>query len=254
MASISYINGRKKYQRPQAMLWANNPGYTSGGLYIPNGHEIGRALIDPEDQDQINEFMVLSDDNRSPLQFETLRIEKRERMINGRMRSYHISDKLTLSTSWDMLPSRSFSSFPGFNDSGKADNLVKTVDHDNNPATPDKLLVREIDHDNNPLTPNKVLEQYSGSPYYKDQQYTSDGGAGGVELLEWYSTHQDSFWVYLSYDKYTNFSEEDENKYSRLGQYNEIMEMYITNFSYSVEKRGGLTHDLWNISVSLEEV
>jgi hypothetical protein len=153
-----------------------------------------------------------------------------------------------------MLPSRSFSSFPGFNDSGKADNLVKTVDHDNNPATPDKFLVREIDHDNNPLTPNKVLEQYSGSPYYKDQQYTSDGGAGGVELLEWYSTHQDSFWVYLSYDKYTNFSEEDENKYSRLGQYNEIMEMYITNFSYSVEKRGGLTHDLWNISVSLEEV
>ena len=86
------------------------------------------------------------------------------------------------------------------------------------------------------------------------EQFTSDGGAGGVELLEWYSTHQDSFWVYLSYDKYTNFIEEDENKYDRLGQYNEVIEMFISNFSYSVEKRGGLSHDLWNISVSLEEV
>jgi hypothetical protein len=252
MASISYINGRKKYQRPQAMLWANNPGINSGGVYIPNGYEVGQALLSPEDQDQLNEFLVLSDDNRAPLQFETLRIEKRERMINGRMRSYHITDKLTLSTSWTMLPSRSFKTKPNFNASGIPDF--------NNDGTPEEEGYeygrRSPESELNPGQTNPLdttFAQLPNTTIYSDQ-FTSDGGAGGVELLEWYSTHQDSFWVYLSYDKYTNFSEEDENKYNRLSQYNEIIEMYITNFSYSVEKRGGLNHDLWNISVSLEEV
>jgi hypothetical protein len=246
MASISYINGRKKYQRPQAMLWANNPGYTQGGLYIPNGFEVGQATAESENQDLLNEFMVLSDDNRSPLQFDTLRIEKRERMINGRMRSYHVADKLTLSTSWSMLPSRSFKTNPNFNASAIPDAMVKgiripwTVDNINDDSFVELESTPTIFEINNTTIPS--------------DQFTSDGGAGGVELLEWYSTHQESFWVYLSYDKYTNFSEEDENKYDRLGQYNEVIEMFISNFSYSVEKRGGLNHDLWNISVSLEEV
>lgn len=212
MASVSYMNSRKKYQRPQAMLWANNPGTNVSGLYIPNGFEVGQNPLLANEDDLLNEFIVLSDDNRGPLQFDTQRIEKRERMINGRMRSYHIADKLTLSTSWTRVPSRSFASFPG-------------------------------------------LDPLSANPAFgAGEQYTSDGGAGGVELLDWYNNHQDSFWVYLSYDKYTNFSEDDANRYSRLGQYNEVIEMFISGFSYSVEKRGGSNFDFWNISVSLEEV
>jgi hypothetical protein len=152
-----------------------------------------------------------------------------------------------------MLPSRSFSNAPEFDQFGRAQGLVESVDHDKNPSTPDKLLVREIDHDNNSLTPKKIVEQFSGSPYYKDQQFTSDGGAGGLEILDWYNSYKGSFYVYLAYDKYTNFAD-DENKYSKLGQYNEIIEMYISSFTYSVEKRGSSNHDLWNISVSLEEV
>ena len=261
MASISYMNGRKKYQRPQAMLWANNPGTTSGGLYIPNGFEVGQTPAESENQDLLNEFMVLSDDNRSPLQFDTLRIEKRERMINGRMRSYHIADKLTLSTSWDMLPSRSFKIKPNFN--------ASAIPDFNNDGTPEAVYNKatksgnsyqygkrspESRLSNGQINPaDTTFAQLPNTTTLSDQ-FTSDGGAGGVELLEWYSTHQDSFWVYLSYDKYTNFSEEDENRYDRLGQYNEVIEMFISNFSYSVEKRGGLSHDLWNISVSLEEV
>jgi hypothetical protein len=264
MASISYMNGRKKYQRPQAMLWANNPGYTSGGLYLPNGFEVGQTSTESEDQDLLNEFMVLSDDNRSPLQFETQRIEKRERMINGRMRSYHVADKLTLSTSWDMLPSRSFKTKPNFN--------ASAIPDFNNDGTPEatfsktrvdpgyeygKRMPQTLKNPNDSsfveLDSTPTIFEIENSTSLSNQ-FTSDGGAGGVELLEWYNTHQDSFWVYLSYDKYTNFSEEDENRYDRLGQYNEIIEMFIANFSYSVEKRGGLSHDLWNISVTLEEV
>jgi hypothetical protein len=128
------------------------------------------------------------------------------------MRSYHIADKLVLSTSWTRVPSRSFASFPGLD----------------------------------PLSAN-------ASPG-SGEQYTSDGGAGGVEILDWYNNHQDSFWVYLAYDKYTDFAEDDANRYSRLGQYNEVIEMFISGFSYSVEKRGGSNFDFWNISVSLEEV
>jgi hypothetical protein len=254
MATNAYMTNRRKYSRPQAMLWANNPGSTVNGFYIPSGFEVGQTKpTNAAEQDLLNEFLILSDDNRAPLQFNSLRIEKKERMINGRMRSYHVADKLEISTSWSLLPSRSFSDFPGFDEFGRIKNLVTSVDHDKNPATPNKLLEISIDHDKDPATPNKIIQQFSGSAFYKDQQYTTDGGAGGVDILDWYNSYKGSFYVYLAYDKYTNFSSDDPDKYSRLGQYNEILEMYISNLSYSVEKRGGSNHDLWNISVSLEE-
>jgi hypothetical protein len=213
MATNAYMTTRKKYQRPQAMLWANNPGSLQDGLYVPSGFEVGQ--VRPEDaleEDLLNEFLILSDDNRAPLQFNPVRIEKKERMINGRMRSYHIADKLDLSTSWNRLPSRSFASSPDFDEFGRPE---------------DSALIGE--------------------------QYTTDGGAGGVDVLDWYNSYKGSFFVYLAYDKYTKFSSEDPNRYSKLGQYNEILEMYISSLTYSVEKRGGSNYDFWNISVSLEE-
>ena len=209
--TLAYMSGRKKYQRPQGMLWADNPGIVVGGKHIPEGYE---SLADSGDETSLsllNQFIILSDDNRSPLDFKNIRIEKRERMINGRMRSYHIADKLGLNVSWQMLPSRSFVTNPEFSASGT------------------------------PIV--------SGN----DQQYTTDGGAGGAEILEWYENHKGSFWVYLSYDKRTNFGS-DNAAYSHLAEYSQVVEMFISDFSYSVQKRGGSNFDLWNISVSLEEV
>jgi hypothetical protein len=84
--------------------------------------------------------------------------------------------------------------------------------------------------------------------------FTVDGGAGGVEILDWYNNHKGPFWVYLAYDKYINFSKDDQNRYIKLGQYNQIIEMYISDFNYSVQKRGGSNYDFWNISITLEEV
>lgn len=49
----------------------------------------------------------VTDHGRSPLEISTERIEKRERMANGTMRSKFIADKHTWSCSWEMLPSRS---------------------------------------------------------------------------------------------------------------------------------------------------
>lgn len=205
------MSGRKKYARPQAMLWADNSGTLVNGLYVPNGYEVNANTGSETDESMFNQFLILSDDNRAPLSFSPTRIEKRERMINGRMRSTHIADKLTLSTSWTMLPSRSYYVNPDFGADGKST-----------------------------LSGNSSLE------------YTSDGGAGGVELLDWYENHKGSFWVYLSYDKYSNFGK-DDNAYGHLNQYSQLIEMFFADFSYSVEKRGGTNHDLWNISVTLEE-
>jgi len=227
MTTNSYMSGRRKYSRPQAMLWADNPGTLSNGFYIPTGLEIGQDESQAS-PDQIREFLILSDDNRQPIQMDIERIEERQRMVNGRMRSYHIADKLKISTSWTLLPSRAFSNNPEFDSvTGKPTNLVSEV--------------------------NGKTVRPSGSAYIKDQQFTSDGGAGGVELLDWYNNHQGSFWVYLAYDNYKNFAE-DSAQYNNLNRYNEVIEVFFADFNYSIEKRGGSNYDFWNVSVSLEEV
>lgn len=222
MPTLPYMQGRKRYARPQAMLFADNPGQivedttpgspTEGqSFYIPLGNEVGVKIPDENDP---YEFMIISDDNRQPIQFRPTRIETKQRMANGRMRSYHIADKLSISTSWQMLPSRSYHLYPEFNVEGQ-------------------------------------------SPYknINNQEFTTDGGAGGVELLDWYNRYTGSFWVYLSYDEYNNFSYENsqDEKFQNLNKYSQVVEVFFESFDYSVEKRGGSNYDFWSISLSLEE-
>jgi hypothetical protein len=52
------------------------------------------------------DYIFLTDDNRSALQVSIERIEFRKRMVNGRMRTYHVTDKKSFSVSWSELPSR----------------------------------------------------------------------------------------------------------------------------------------------------
>lgn len=223
MSNLEYLNGRRKYQRPQAMLWADNRGTIEQGYYLPSGIEIGSDGYSGAG----SSFITLSDDNRSEIDFSNERIENRKRTVNGRMRSYYIADKLTISTSWEMLPSRSFALYPEFRE-----NLFQ------GPGT-------------SPYSGNTSLE------------YTSDGGAGGNEILDWYEKHTGSFWLYLAYDKYPNFINNDEDYqdieqynlvYGNLKKYNQVLEVFFSDFSYSVVKRGGSNFDFWNISVTMEEV
>lgn len=211
MATAAYLTGRRRYQRPQALLWSENAGTLVNGLYVPTGYELQGNYDESTDTDLINQFLILSDHNRGELNFTPTRIEQRQRTINGRMRSYHIADKLTMSVSWSNLPSRGYYQDAAFNQSG--------------------------------------VSEYKNTT----NEFTSDGGAGGVELLDWYENHKGPFWMFLAYDKYSNFGKDNED-YTHLAQYNQIMQVYISDFSYSVVKRGGSNHDLWNISVTLEEV
>ena len=211
MATSAYLTGRRRYTRPQGILWSNNAGTLSNGLYVPTGVEVGASTAET-DPNLLDQFIILSDHNRGDMQFNTQRIEQRQRTINGRMRSYHIADKLTMSVSWNMLPSRGYSALPSFNSTTG-------------------------------VSPSE------GST----AEYTADGGAGGVELLDWYETHQGPFYMYLAYDKYTNLDGQNY-KYTGLNRYNQIVQVYFADFNYSVVKRGATNHDLWNISVTLEEV
>lgn len=209
-----YVNGT--FGRPNLVTFSNNSGrYFIDGddqLWLPEG-------VEGED------FVILSDHNRSSAPFQTERIGVNKRMINGRMRSYHVADKLSISLSWDDLPSRAYSILNGYETwSGQQKALAMS-----NPVA-------------DPIT-----------------KFTADGGAGGVEMLKWWQEHYGSFWVFFSFDgvPVTLSNSTVFNGYSR------VYEMQITDFDYEISKRsrgiaaagGGLYHlDFWNVSLSLEEV
>ena len=190
----AYLSGRKKWNRPQAIIFSNNSGGLLDGFPAISGTEG-------------TDFIILSDHNRSDLSFNKNRIENKKRMVNGHMRSYHIADKLEISFSYNLLPSRSFSGSVSFTASG----------------------------------------QYVGDLV----EYTADGGAGGAELLDWYDSNPGSFYMFVSYDKPQSF---DVGTYTSLDKYSEVLEVFISDFSHTVVKRGENNHDLWDISISLEEV
>ena len=208
MATSTYMSNRSKWQRPQALLFSDNSGTLDGGLYIPTG-------------DEGTDFIILSDHNRGGLSLTKERIEVRNRMVNGTMRSYHTADKINISCSWTRLPSRAYSSTPSYSDGV----LEQT---------------------------NVSASTTGGLVGFNPEMHTADGGAGGADLLEWYENHSGPFWVFLSYD---NLGEGSLNRYTQ------VLQMYFAGFDYGVEKRGqawssGTSggYDMWNISLSLEQV
>lgn len=83
----------KKWLRPSLIiLCENEPIAGTGG--------------DAGKWDLGTNHIYLTDDGRSPVSISPQRIEYKQRMINGRMRSYYVADKNTFSTSWSNLPSR----------------------------------------------------------------------------------------------------------------------------------------------------
>jgi len=84
---MANYGAEKKYIRPAIAAFCAEPPVLSG-------------------TDLTGDFKYLTDDNRSPIEISPERIEYRQRMINGRMRSYHIADKNTYSLDWSSIPSR----------------------------------------------------------------------------------------------------------------------------------------------------
>ncbi len=82
MAALTFV-------KPRLMRW----GSISGGITTYNS---------------------ITDHNRSELSIANERIEQSQRMANGTMRKYYITDKRTFSTSWDMVPNRAQYTVDGF--------------------------------------------------------------------------------------------------------------------------------------------
>ncbi len=59
MATSAYLTGRRRYSRPQGILWSNNAGTLSNGLYVPNGIEVG-ADTEETDPNLLDQFIILS--------------------------------------------------------------------------------------------------------------------------------------------------------------------------------------------------
>ena len=82
------------WTRPALMIFSDNAP-------SPVNAASGQWNLGTADED----FLYLTDDSRSELQVAIERIEYKKRMINGRMRSYHVADKKSFSVSWLDLPS-----------------------------------------------------------------------------------------------------------------------------------------------------
>jgi hypothetical protein len=237
MATQQYMNNRKRYSRPQAVLFADNAPVFVNGVARPPGFELSSEYGTTDISE--NSFIILSDHNRGPINISSNRFENRQRMVNAQMRSFYVSEKRTIELSWERLPSRAYATNPDFSQTT---------------GLPDIITSASVDDDSNSATPNQTRSiASSGSPYFADQQYTVDGGAGGAEILAWYQTHRVPFWVYLAYDNFATYGYDDAN-YGKLANYTDFYFMYVTSFNYSIEKRGAGNFDMWNISITLEEV
>lgn len=262
MVSANYMRNRKKYYRPQGLLFSDNPGQIQNygsengiGYYAPDGYEFGYYdqgtdhFIEPN-------WMVLTDDNRKEIGLTFERVEQRKRMINARMRSVHVADKVKISCSWDMIPSRAFD-IPNLADLDNGEDIgaVNETTGQLTDSTLEEGLSSEattlLANTENLDPPPTKLRSWNVEPY----RFTTDAGAGGADMLRWYKNHSGSFWVFLAYDNFHNFDTlaNSNDPWSKLNRYNERIEVYFADFQYNIVKRGQ-RFDFWNVSLSLEEV
>lgn len=90
----AYTDLSKKYLRPSMIIFCSEQPLQSGSQWDLSGAS-GEGV-----------YLYLTDDGRDPVSVSIERIENRQRMANGRMRTYHVMDKKSFSTGWTNLPSR----------------------------------------------------------------------------------------------------------------------------------------------------
>ena len=214
MATLNYLAGRKKYGRPQALLLADTPGTLV---------QSANNMVHVPDGFEINTDIDISELENNSSRFMILSdhnrgpIDVKNNRLEQKERT--INGKM-----------RSFYI---------ADKNTFSISWQNLPS-------RSFSNLSN-------FNKDTGKEESGLDKYTVDGGAGGNELLDWYLNHKGSFYLFIAYDKYIGLKDQN-NTYNRLAEYQDVVEVLFSDFSYSVNKRGYSKHDLWDISLSLEEV
>lgn len=222
--SNEYMQNRKKWSRPQAMLWADNAGVSSEFGYIPNGVE-GQ------------EFIILTDHNRADVQRVQTRIENRSRMINATSRSYWVADKVGVSTSWTNLPSRMASSVVGFDEFGHIlTNVGATVYTVDNAAAAQQI--------------KEWYDFHNGSFYV----YLSYDIGTAIQYLRDDDSNLIDSGGSITYDINAAVKLAPANDLDSFYKYTEVRRMYFSSFDYTTTKRGVATYDMINITLALDEV
>lgn len=89
-----------------------------------------------------------------------------------------------------------------------------------------------------------TFDQVTGAQVSGGETYIADSASAALDIKQWYETHPGPFYVYLSYDL---GSETDT-----MTKYATMKKMFFESFSGSIPRRG--IYDMWNISISLDEV
>ena len=90
---MAFGNLEKTWRRPSLIILAENQPEEG------TGSNAGKCQF-------TGDVLYLTDDNRSALSVNPIRIENKRRMIDGTMRSVWVNDKKEFSTSWSNIPSR----------------------------------------------------------------------------------------------------------------------------------------------------
>lgn len=105
--SILYIEAKDLLFMQIGSTAFEYPGSTSptaaGGQAYTNASAIRNKLTESAKNNKM--FRRVSEHNRSEFNIGNLRIEQQQRMSNGTMRKYFVSDKKQFNVSWTMLPS-----------------------------------------------------------------------------------------------------------------------------------------------------
>lgn len=96
--ALSFTELDRKYLRPSLMIFCENEPVRGTGGNSNNWDLTGGVAG--------KKYIYLTDNNREDLSVSYERIEYKQRMINGTMRSYHVADKRTFATNWTSIPSR----------------------------------------------------------------------------------------------------------------------------------------------------
>lgn len=155
-------------------------------------------------------YIYLSDDNREPMQVSYERKEYKQRMANGKMRSFYVTDKRSFSTGWSDFPSR------------------------------------------------RVAQ--SGAPLGRTGTITSDKFAAGIDLVNWFNTHNKDFWMLLVYDGAISNTTLDSwtgttvnsSAINQSAGWAEKIHVFYDQFNFTIKKRGQY-NDLWDVTLSLVE-
>lgn len=108
--------------------------------------------------------------------------------------------------------------------------------------------------------PSRAFAHFNAYDTNECRKFTVDGGAGGLQMYDWYMKHKGSMYVFTSFDNVPTSAVHGNVPFRGYGR---VYEMIISDFSFDVKQRSGIFNfnstdiyaiDMWDVDMALEEV